>query len=71
MNVVRLCWDRGARPHRVLVLKKKGNPMATEVLLKIVSWLRDRDISVMVEPTVYKELQVDTVTTWDESVGTI
>lgn len=58
-----------ARPHRVLVLKKKGNPMATEVLLKIVSWLRDRDISVMVEPTVYKELQVDTVTTWDESVS--
>ena len=43
--------------------------MATEVLLKIVSWLRDRDISVMVEPTVYKELQVDTVTTWDESVS--
>ena len=68
MNVVRLCWDRGARPHRVLVVKKKDNPMATKVLHRIVSWLKERDVSVMVEPNVFRELQVDTVTTWNESV---
>lgn len=42
--------------------------MATKVLHRIVSWLKERDVSVMVEPNVFRELQVDTVTTWNESV---
>ena len=52
----------------MLIIKKKDNPEATETLLRMIKWLQEREIAVMVEPAVYDELNFSTVTTWDEGV---
>lgn len=67
LNLVHLCWNTGARPRRALVIKKTGNLAATEVLRRMIDWLRERDITVMVEPQVYNELHDDSVITWSPS----
>jgi len=51
------------------VIKKTGNLAATEVLRRMIDWLRERDITVMVEPQVYNELHNDSVITWSPSVA--
>lgn len=35
----------------------------------MVKWLQEREISVIVEPAVFDELQLPGVTTWDEGVS--
>ena len=63
-----MCWDKGVRPRQVLIIKKKDNPEATETLLRMIKWLQEREIAVMVEPAVYDELNLPSVTTWDKGV---
>ena len=53
----------------MLIIKKKGNPEATETLLRMIKWLQERQIAVIVEPAVYDELNLPNVTTWDEGVS--
>lgn len=64
-----MCWEIGRLPRKVLIIKKKDNPEATETLIRMVKWLQEREISVIVEPAVFDELQLPGVTTWDEGVS--
>lgn len=68
MNVVRLCWAQGKQPRRALIVKKKDNIEATEVLIKMVEWLQERNVEVLVEPHVVDEVSLPSVRTWSESV---
>lgn len=51
-------------------MKKKNNPNATTLMKKMIGWLADQGIGVMVEPDVYEEIQPCAVTTWREEVST-
>ena len=51
-----------------MIVKKKSNNDATQVLLHMAAWLHTRNIDVYVEPQVFQELQSDLLHTWREEV---